>query len=296
MVYIFKWCFSRVLTPAKRLMVLFACSYHIQGFSANSSIPDISLLASQKTFLLLALSLLLIFLLVRYRRNRYGLSCLPGKQYAYLEISKSKQQIGLYRRHQTNTDTVLNISDVISSKIMLNDKLVNLITQEQADTFTAEQEKQLQANFARIQSEKMLDGQLRKVHLVLTDKQHKRYAICLYLRSGNKRLTHTRYRDVVEDILDWCRLLSSQINRYHCQEAQTPSAGKNSPPQQEISPAQQQKEKSPQEQESRQHNSNSEFLASLEKLAKLRQQGLLSESEFVLAKKKLLAPAEDKLN
>ncbi|WP_281560843.1 SHOCT domain-containing protein [Thalassomonas sp. RHCl1] len=288
MVNLFKWCFSKVLSPAKRLMVLFACSYHTPGFSASSSIPDTSLLTNQKTFLLLALSLLLIFLLIRYRRNRYGLSSLPGKQYVYLEISKSKQQIGLYRRHQTNTDTVLNISDVISSKILLNDKLISLITQEQADTFTAEQEKKLQADFARIQSKKMHDGELRKVHLVLTDKHRQRYAICLYLRAGNKRLTHTRYQDVVEDILDWCRLLSSQINRYHCQQTQAPVTEKMSPQQQEDISARQQKEKRQQEQQTQEKTSNAEFLAALEKLAKLKQEGLLTESEFTRAKEKLL--------
>ncbi|WDE12224.1 SHOCT domain-containing protein [Thalassomonas haliotis] len=288
MINIFKWCFSKVLSPARRLVVLFSCSYHTPGFSADSSVLDMPLLSDQKTAILLVLSLLLIFLLVRYRRNRYGLASLRGKQYAYLEISKSKQQIGLYRQHQTNTDTVLNISDVISSKIMLNDKLINLITQEQADTFNTEQEKRLLAHFTRIQGERMHDGQLRKVHLVLTDKQQKRYPICLYLRAGNKRLTRTRYQDVVEDILNWCRILSSQINHYHCQEVPLPLAANSAPAQEQASPAQLQQEKPQQEQQAQEQSGNGEFLASLEKLAKLKQEGLLTESEFTRAKEKLL--------
>ncbi|WDE05044.1 SHOCT domain-containing protein [Thalassomonas viridans] len=289
----FKRCFGKALGSVRRSMLLFFLGYQIPGLSASSSFPEASRFAEQRIFIILALLLLLIFLLVRYRKGRYGLSSLPRKQYAYLEVSKSKQQIGLYRQHQTNTNTVLNIKDVISSKIMLNDKLINLVTREQADTFDTEQEKLLLDNFARTQSERMLDGQLRTVNLVLTDKQQKRYVICLYLRAGNKRLTKTRYQDVVEDVLEWCRLLSSQINNYH--NPQTPPAtAKTSPLQVEATPASQQEtepaQAAPKPQE--QQEINNKFMSALERLVKLKQEGLLSDSEFSRAKEKLLDTPE----
>jgi len=293
MVDIVKRCFSKILSSTGRLMGLFTFGWQLPGFSASSSLLEVSAFSGQRSFIILALSLLLIFLLLHYRKNRYGLSSLLGKQYTYLEVSKSKQQIGLYRRHQTNTDTVLNISDVLSSKVMLNDKLISLVTQEQADTFTVEQEKRLLANFTRIQNERMHDGQLRKVNLVLTDKQQKNYVICLYLRAGNKRLTQTRYRDVVEDVLDWCRLLSSQINTYHSHTTQAHAPAETAPA--PVKAAQEQEKTIAQPKAQSQSQSQSdrdEFIAALEKLAKMKLDGLLTESEFTRAKAKLLNTPE----
>ena len=38
------------------------------------------------------------------------------------------------------------------------------------------------------------------------------YAICLYLRQGNQRATKCNYDQVIEDLVDWCWLLSKCIN------------------------------------------------------------------------------------
>ena len=281
MVNIVKRCFSKVLNPNRGFVLLCAFAWQLPAFGASSSPVDMLPLAGQEAFVILALSLLLILLLVYYRKNRYGLSLLTRKHYTYLEVSKSKQQIGLYRHHQTNTDTVLNIGDIVSSKIILNDKLINLVTPEQADIFNGEQEKRLQQSLARIRAEKLLNGQIRKINLVLTDKQHKSYAICLYLRRGNRRFTKTRYLDVVEDIIEWCRLLSSHINTYHSLAAPTPAVDTPPPARPNSKPAQ-----PPEEQA--ELSERDEFLNALERLAKLKQEGLLSDSEFTQAKSKLL--------
>ena len=198
------------------LFSLFLYSWPSLLFAQSSSLNNtVNFTASQ--IWLVILLLMLIFLLLLYRQNRHGIYTLPRKQFAYLEISKSQHQIGLYRLHQTNTDTVINIADLISCKVMLNDQLINLITAEQANEFNNQQQAVLLRHFACEYREKMHSKKTRRINLVLIDKEQQQYDICLYLRTGNKRITKYRYDDVIEDILDWCWLLSAQINSFHHQ-------------------------------------------------------------------------------
>ena len=306
------------------LYQLYQLAPQVTDQQAGSPVPESSLLTRNKLFFIIAVTVMFFAVALRYRRNRYSPSFSSAEQYFHLEISKSKQQIGLYRRRQTNTDTVINISDLHSSKVMLNDEQINLITNEANNVFNQVQQTKLVQCLTGELKEKMLDNNVRQINLVLTDKQQKQYVVCLYLRSGNKRLTKNSYQYVVDDIINWCWLFSKHINPFHTEDRQ----------QQEPLQAKSQQKKSEHKvissgnqhidlaEPSAKHNvitnnnhvssdknttdsseyhkaqtdthlveniqNDSELVNALAKLVTLRQDGFLTSDEFYRAKQKLL--------
>ncbi|MCJ8321083.1 MAG: SHOCT domain-containing protein [Colwellia sp.] len=270
------------------------------------------------TFLLI---IFIIFFFVRSKNARKGLSSLVQRSYAHMEVSQSKQQIGLYRRHQTTTETILNITDLQSSKINLNDVVISTINKESGLGFSDAQELDLRENFAREYKDKMIDDKVRQISLTLNDSKQD-YSISLYARKGNQRVTKKRYKDVIEELVDWCWLIARSINGQNTgQRTPRPTLKSTAPKPTNDGGTQTNKKANNQEAINKviakmssktqtaqkndllvntnprrplsdvsNHNGmiDAELVNALDKLVKLKQQGFLTDDEFTKAKEKLL--------
>ena len=144
--------------------------------------------------------------------NKVSAKKLVRKQYGNFKLSESKQQLALYHRHQKNSDTVIDLVDIVSSRVLLNEQSICLINAEAGHGFSNEQEQDLRAIFTKEHVEKMVDGKLRQITLQLDDKQKHTYTICLYMRKGSDRITKMSYKEAIDKLVDWCWLIAQQIN------------------------------------------------------------------------------------
>ena len=271
--------------------------------------------------LITALSILVISQL---KKGKKGLSSLVRRNYADIEVSQSKLQVGLYRRHQTASETVLTINQIESSEIFLNNTSISLINHEKGFGFSDAQELDLRENFAREYKDKMIDDKVRQICLVLRN-QAQDYRISLYARKGDQRVTKKRYKEVIEEIIDWCWLVARSINSESTGKRTPRPALKSTAPQTVLKKSAIKKNKQAAIEKVKATMSKSaslsddtietpqksiktspptkstndpiskkdslidtELVNALDKLVKLKQQGFLTSDEFNQAKDKLL--------
>lgn len=170
-------------------------------------------LDSDNGYLLLLLSLVIagggyyffksdLFALIKARR----------KDYAEFEVSESKQQIGLFLRHQKRAELVLDLVDITCCEVRLNKQKLALISQQAEQGFNQDKEQTLRRAFNHEYVYKMQKGRVRQISLLLTDKQDKNYIICLYMRKGSHRMTKKSYTNAVDDLIDFCWLIGQHVN------------------------------------------------------------------------------------
>jgi hypothetical protein len=162
--------------------------------------------------------LLLILLVVigscyyLFTRNTISAKSIVRKQFAQLELSESKQQIGLYHRHQKTVDTIINISDINYLDIKLNGETISRLSRETGNGFNDDKEQDLRIALNKEKTDKMMGDKIRQINLSFTDIQTKNYTVCLYMRKGSARVTKKAYSAVIEDLIDWCWLLALTLN------------------------------------------------------------------------------------
>ena len=159
-------------------------------------------------------SLLVIFAILYYflKRNKYLVRKIMRTQYVSLELNENALQISLFHRHQKDADKIINITDLVSSEVRLNDKPINVINAQAEHGFNTDIEQDLYTAFANEKINKMVDDKVRRISLLLTDKNKSSYTICLYLRKGDSRMTKKPYSMVIDELVDWSWLLSETIN------------------------------------------------------------------------------------
>ena len=163
-------------------------------------------------FILLTIFVLLGIIYCWYKRNSHLVRARVKQQFASFELSESCQQITLYRRRQNNVETVINIADIVTSEIKLNERSISVINNELGHSFNNINEESLRIIFANEKVDKMVDGKVREISLLLADKKMNTYAVLLYLRKGSNRLTKKSYTKVVDELIDWCWLVGNIIN------------------------------------------------------------------------------------
>ena len=146
------------------------------------------------------------------KRNKISAKAIVRKQFAQLELSESKQQIGLYHRHQKAVDTIINIIDIVSFEVKLNGDTVNSISREVDGGFNDDKEQDLRVTLNKEKIDKMIDDKIRQVNLSFTDIHTKNYVVCLYMRKGSDRVTKKAYSAVIDDLIDWCWLIATTLN------------------------------------------------------------------------------------
>ncbi|MEW6983708.1 hypothetical protein AAD001_13735 [Colwelliaceae bacterium 6471] len=208
---------SEILLFDESNNVLFSLtSNQIDTVSTEQTSGDV---VSQSTRHYLKIAVPLIFLILitfisvkfyfsSMRRSRTFLH----KNYVRFAVDHKQQTISLFRRHQNVKDKVIALSDIISSEIYLNDKVINVINETPGHGFSAELEEQVRAIFKQEHVNKMVDNKIRQIDIVLTDKKQRPNRICMYLRKGNNRLTRQGYQESIEGVIDWCWHIAKLVN------------------------------------------------------------------------------------
>lgn len=191
--------------------------YRFNQENSTPKVVDVKPLSTDRDYsqyALLAFALLILIAIGVYlvKFNKVSAKKLVRKQYASLKLSESNQQISLYHRHKKSADAVIEILDIVSSRVLLNEQSICLINLDVKYGFSNAKEKDLRDTFTKEHVEKMVDGKLRQITLQLVDKQKHTYTICLYMRKGSDRITKKSYGAVIDDLVDWCWLIAQQIN------------------------------------------------------------------------------------
>lgn len=157
---------------------------------------------------------LLITVLVAFikKRNKSNLKYILHHQYAYFDQQDNNGELNLYKRHEKKHSLSLSVNDICEYNILLNDINLSTINSEKQGDFSANNEADLRKAFAQEQQHKMVDERIRKLTVILTDIQSKKYVICFYLRQGNQRLTKTEFKTAIEEVVNWCWFFNESIN------------------------------------------------------------------------------------
>lgn len=264
-------------------------------------------------------SIVIVIAIVLYliKRNQVSAKAILRKQYAQIELSESKKQIGFYHRHESNVSAILDIANIDTCEILLNENTINVIDRNVNNGFDNEKEQDLRAAFSKEKVDKLIDNKIRQISLNFIDKSNKEHLVCLYMRKGSNRVTKKTYLVVLEDLFDWCWLISSQINpketgvrkkkptiisaataRAKVQKSPSKTSSSNK---ENYKPVGNQKnnvekhqtnnalEKTDTKEKSHETQPiDTELVNALEKLVDLRKNGFLTEEEFTKAKVNLL--------
>ena len=147
-----------------------------------------------------------------FKRNSLSFKTVVRQQFASLELSGSCQQIGLHHRHQRNAETLINVADIVSCEIKLNEHIISVVNDQLGHGFNKDKEEDLRTIFINEKIDKMVDGKIRQVSILLTDKQKNCYTVCLYMRKGSNRLTKKSYVMVINELIDWCWFFGEKLN------------------------------------------------------------------------------------
>jgi len=164
------------------------------------------------SIILLILTLLLSIAYYWFKRNGSSVKGAVRTQFASFELSESTQQIALYHRHESKAETIIDIVDIVSSEVKLNDQVINIINDKEGHGFNHDKEQDFRSIFVKEKVDKMIDGKTRQISLLLTDIRNNSYMICLYMRRGSNRLTKKSYVKVINELIDWCWFIGEKIN------------------------------------------------------------------------------------
>jgi hypothetical protein len=274
---------------------------------------DSSIEKSSTNYNAFILVLILVFLGAAYywfKRNGNSVKKIVRTQFASFELSESTQQIKLYHKHENKAEAIIDIVDIVSSEIELNEQNISIINKQSGHGFDHNKEQDLRTVFVKEKVDKMVDGKTRQISLLLTDVQNNNYTICLYMRRGSNRLTKKSYVQVINELIDWCWYVSEKINASNTgkrkikpavlleSKVETSANKENELPLHHQAAAIRPKNHSSEivEQEgsisdnqiSQKNSMDTDLVNALEKLVNLQQQGFLTMDEFSKAKEKLL--------
>lgn len=273
------------------------------------------------------LALLFVFIIILigsfwYLRKRLlTKKNLLSEQWLSFEINSTTQSLSLHKRHPEALEKIIKISSLISSELLLNDNVISTVSADISAAFSNAREEAVRMIFAKEHRLKMLDGKQRKVQLRLVDDQNTSYIVGLYFRVGNIRHTKLKYSKMINKVIDWQWLFSQYIN----QEVTTKRKIKVQPKQEEpvnhtaipttVSPKEPDESLKQEQITSNQHivqtgeadthlsvpstnesqsidtktiDLDTEFVTALDKLIMMKKQGFLNETEFNIAKTKIL--------
>jgi hypothetical protein len=248
------------------------------------------------------------------------------KDFAKITLADDKNNIELFRRHVKVPSIIIPIREVDQYQVCLGQEVLSTINRQPNKGFNSKQEERLRELFRIEQIAKMVDGKIRRISIVFTNKHNSKFTVCLYFRQGSERITKKNYFDVVDDIIQWCWLLAEKLNPsqtgskpindvgnknssnltehnsidnspLHAQAAiirpaTHPQSNKNYHPRQvkqNVTTAEPiEQSNSTNKKIAQPHTQETDVVNALEKLVTLQQQGFLTALEFKQAKAKLL--------
>lgn len=279
--------------------------------SDNSSISVVnksdeqSALLSNSAYGKLLLTLFILVIAVvfyRLRPKKVNQKAKLRRQLARFELDTSQTTVSFYKRHQSEIDSQLAVTDIVKSEIWVNDSNVSIINEDVDHGYNEQCENKLRLSFNQAHRHKLINDETRQVLLYLTDKNAKTHVVCLYFRKGNQRLTKAKYFDILESLIDWNWFIASQLNpqattarplkvtvvksaiKKVFKKANAEPKSIDAP---EIENPLPSKQTAPVLHDIVAHDS--ELISALDKLVDLKQQGFLTDEEFSLAKAKILS-------
>lgn len=257
------------------------------------------------TVFVLLLSTPMVYLVIRRIRQKQQSI---RHQFTRLEFSNKNEQVKIYRPRQTKPSIELTVTEIIESSVYLND--IDLATINATKVFDNGVQTSIEDALAREYRHKMVDNKIRKIEVSIKTKTNKEHIVCLYLRKGNTRITKNAYDDSLLFLFDWCWFISQKLHpnaniirklklpvepitpvpQKPCSAPKAATIASESRPSPETVIQQpttgEQTLKSANEKTS--IDQDTELVKALEKLVKLKEQGMLTEAEFNQAKTKLL--------
>ena len=181
----------------------------VENYSNNTNEENSS---NMSVFILLIVLTLLAIIYVIFKRNSHSVKAIVRQQFASFTLSESCQQILFFQRHQKNAETIINIVDLVSCEVKLNEQSICLVNGQSGYGFTHVKEQDLRAIFVNEKIDKMVDGKIRQITLVFTNNQKNIYTVCLYMREGSNRITKKSYSKVINELIDWCWYIGEKLN------------------------------------------------------------------------------------
>jgi hypothetical protein len=293
---------------------------HLSADTKLSYIDELPEKSDSNTLLYTSLILILAVILFFYLKKQYGQNIIRNKSllranFARLEFDTDTQNISLFKRHETDVNTNLAAIDIVSSEVWLNNTLLNVVSGESGHGFDLSKENALRLSFEQEHRDKMVDDKVRQISVKLVTSKSEQYNVCAYLREGNQRLTKEKYHNVIDYIMDWNWYFSALVNTKETPERpvktievkqevkqekakivthiKTKTALKKEVESTDLT---KNREKDKTTQNSVEENLltkhkakvDTKLIEALNKLAVLKQQGYLTEDEFILAKANLL--------
>ena len=251
------------------------------------------------------------------RKNGVVKNSFLQQQWANFEVDVAAKTLSLYKRHAKIAKEIINISSITRSEILLNDEVISTISADASQAFSNDLENIVLTIFAKEHRLKMMDDKQRGIQIRLTDDQKNHYLFCLYFRIGNIRHTKLKYQEVINKVIDWQWLFAQYINPdvttkrkikvQLAREIPSPSKTKKTTTAPTTRPETLEDNSTPVTQiletsnisntdnglpaNSTQDGSadiDTKLVAALDKLVIMKKQGYLSESEFNIAKTKIL--------
>jgi hypothetical protein len=289
---------------------MYSLSLTISKTIESSSMKSNAMTAESNSYvlhisLLTGLLLLLLLLFVYRKRIQRDSSNFPiDKDNLRFEYEQTTQTIKLFKENQNKIYNSLTLFDIIRCEILLNNNIINTISEQPNNALNNQIEADIRAIFSNEYYAKLEDEDSRHIELVLSVKGNS-FRVSLYLRKGNRRITDINYHEAIDILFDLCWGISKCINLKDTETRIIPIV-KYFHPNMKVSPKQyiktqqirhdkiedsiqeQAKHKSKVSKSENQGKSQTELVDSLGKLVDLHQQGYLNDEEFRLAKTKLL--------
>ncbi len=319
------------LIVAPELSQLIQLTNDVTDASSSEQLGDMQLeenkrqkLNTSMLFGVIFIGLIFVYIAYIIRKKLHSAKFIVRQQYSKFTLSESGQQLQLFKRHQKDPALILEVSQIIESKLSLNKVCIADISAELAFSNAKEGDVREQYNLEK--RNKMVTDRIRRLTLELVDADNHHYPICVYLRKGDNRVTRQKFSEIIEEVIDWCWLFSSVVapneteqREYKPKEVQPEKVPDAVWPTYKRDPVVTEEKVTPTSStnvtESHLDNAvdslytavtvpnqtisstpvntetehqETELVDALEKLAKLRQQGALTPEEFELAKQKVL--------
>lgn len=152
--------------------------------------------------IILLLSLFMIFHMLRRKFTqvlRYN--------YSGYQHNVETNELSLLNINPTSVRKTLSLHRVTRSEIVLNDAIILSIDHKLKKELSLDEIEKLSQIFQYEYQHKMVENKIRKVQLVVTVDDKKKYSICLYYRKGNRRYTDKPFELVLQDLIDWCVIM-----------------------------------------------------------------------------------------
>jgi hypothetical protein len=163
-------------------------------------------------FFIILLALLVGYLVnLIYTRKKSAKSLVRSK-FSALSLTEDKLAINLFKRHQHKAEKIIYFADIHQCQLLLGDLVISTINTKFGHGFNENQEFSLREIFHAEQIDKMVDGKVRRISLVINTGEKNNHTICLYLRKGSDRITKNSYFEVVDDVINWCWQIAKEIN------------------------------------------------------------------------------------